>query len=131
MRVIMLVSFGVNTDSMINRINYTITEEREVKTLELSGSLSSVTVDQLSQIVEKFIKNENIIINVEKIKFITSSGLNALLALNCIAKSHEKKIILLFPDIELKNVINFSDNYGHLIFAESMDECQTKLDYFE
>ncbi len=116
---------------MINRINYTVRQEGELRALEITGSITSVTAKQFLQIAESFLKDENLIIDMENVKFVTSSGIHSMLSVNYYARINGKKIIFLYPDEDLKSLINYSDNYGHLIFAESTEECRTKMEYFD
>jgi len=116
---------------MNDKLNYSVRQDGELKTLELAGSLNSVTKDDFVQISESFLHEESLIVNLENIRYITSSGIHALLTVNYYARENGKKIIFLYPTVNLKELINYSDNYGHLIFAESAEECKTKLEYYD
>ncbi len=111
-------------------LNYSIRDFEGIKILELSGNLTSKTVDVFRQVVERIVERESIMINLENLNLITSAGLNTLIDLSFYAKSMEKRIIFLWPNEELQKMVDTMEVYNYLIFSESLEEGQTKINLY-
>ena len=111
-------------------LNYTLNELDGFNKLDLSGALTIIAFDDLITIVHNLIERESLIIDMKSIDFLTSSGIKALVEASYFAKTRGKRVILLSTDADLINLIDFAECYSHLIFAESLEEAKTKIEYY-
>ncbi|MBN1532511.1 MAG: STAS domain-containing protein [Spirochaetes bacterium] len=111
-------------------LNYTFKEYKGSKVLELSGTLTSSTIESFRDIVINVVERENLIINMESITFITSSGMNTIIDLSIFAKENGRRIIILWPGEDLMKMAEEFGVYHHLIFADSLDLAAMKIKYF-
>ena len=111
-------------------LNYSISEFNGLNVLDLSGSLSVISFDDLIAIVRKLTESESLIIDIKDINFLTSSGLNALVEVSHHAKLRGNRIILINTDPDIMNLIDYVDCYSHFIFAEGLDEAKTKIEHY-
>jgi anti-anti-sigma factor len=111
-------------------LNYAFREYEGNKVIELSGSLTSSTIEKFLDIVVNFIDKESIIINVENLSLVTTAGLKTLVDISYEAKEHEKRVIILWPNNDLMKIAEELGFYHHLIFADSFEEADTKIKFF-
>lgn len=111
-------------------LNYTLRNHDDHIILELSGSLNINSADLFKSVVERLIAKGGLMINLEKISTITSTGLNVLVEMSIGAKNAGKRIIFLWPDDDLVKMAETLDYSDYLIFAKSVDEGITKLKFF-
>jgi len=111
-------------------INYSLSDFDGFNILDLSGTLTIQTSDAFISVVHNLTERGSLIINMKNINFITSSGLNALIDISYYAKERGHRIILLSPDSDVINLIEYVDFVSHLIFAESPEEGKTKIEYY-
>jgi anti-anti-sigma factor len=111
-------------------LNYTFKEHKGSKVLELSGTLTSSTTESFRDIVMNVVERENLIINMENITFITSSGMNTIIDMSIFAKENARRIIILWPGEDLMKMAEEFGVYHHLIFADSLDLAAMKIKYF-
>ncbi len=116
---------------MAGNVTYSIGEQGDLNILEISGNLSTLAVTDFLNVVENFFVKDSLIISLENINLVTISGLNAMLRLNYHAKELGKRVIFLYPSDYLKDLVNNSENYGYLTFADSIEECRAKLEFFD
>ncbi len=111
-------------------MNFTFREHQGTKVLEISGTLTSSTTESFSEIVTNVVERENLIINMENISFVTSSGLNTIIELSLLAKENGKRIVILWPSEDLMRMAEELEVYQHMIFADSLDLAALKLKFF-
>jgi anti-anti-sigma factor len=111
-------------------LTFSIREHEGIKLLELSGSINVNTVDNLKIISERIIQNESLIISLEAVDLITSTGINSLAEISINAKKTGSRVILLWPDEELIRMAESLDLIDYLIFASSIEEALTKIRFF-
>jgi len=111
-------------------LNYSIKDFEGTKVLEISGNLTSSSVDMFYDIVVRLTEKESIMINIENVGLISLAGLNTLVDVSQMAKRKGKRIILLWPGDELKKLAETMEVYYSLIFAESLEEGKTKISFF-
>jgi anti-anti-sigma factor len=98
--------------------------------LELSGSLNVNSAEAFRSIAERLTAKESFMISLEKLTTVTSSGLETLIEVSIEAKNSGKRIIYLWPDEELLEIVDTLDYNEYLIFAKSVEEGITKLKFF-
>jgi anti-anti-sigma factor len=111
-------------------INYSLSDFDGFNILDLSGTLTIHTSDAFIAVVHNLTERGSLIINMKNINFITSSGLNALIDVSYYAREKGHRIILMSPDADILNLIDYADFSTHLIFAESPEEGKTKIEYY-
>lgn len=115
---------------MQGKINYSLRDFNGVNILDLSGTLTTSTSDAFISVVHNLTERASLIVNMENIKFVTSAGLNSLLEVSYYARDRGNRIVLLWPDRNLLDLVDYADAFSHLIFAESPEEGQTKVEFY-
>ncbi len=115
---------------MAGTINYSMREAEGVSILDISGNLTVLTSDYFKSVMHNLSERESIIVNLANIHFVTSSGLNALVDISYFARDRGKRVILMSAGNELRDLIDYADYFNHLIFAESVQEGKTKIDFY-
>ncbi|MBN2078165.1 MAG: STAS domain-containing protein [Spirochaetes bacterium] len=111
-------------------LNYSINEIEGVKVLAVSGILAADSIENFISIAKQVTERESLIINFENVTLATSAGLNALVEVSFFAKSHDRRVIILWPDRDLQKMAETVGVYNYLIFAQSIDEAKLKIKYF-
>jgi len=111
-------------------INYSLSDFDGFNILDLSGTLTIHTSDAFISVVHNLTERGSLIINMKNINFMTSSGLNALIDVSFYARERGHRVILMSPDSDIINLIEYADFFTHLIFAESQEEGKTKIEYY-
>ena len=101
-----------------------------IKIVDLSGNLTSSTIDIIENEIKALSEKENLILNLVNVKLVTSTGLNFLVEVSYFAKEHGKRIIILWPSEDLIQMVDQLDMYEYLIFAESIEEGRTKIQHY-
>ncbi len=115
---------------MSELLNFFIRDYQGIKIVELTGNLSSNTVITFKSLVEQLIRKESIMINMENVGLISSAGLNALIDVSFFAKDNGRRIIFLWASDDLLEMAETTEVYNYLIFAQSLEEGQTKIRFF-
>ena len=111
-------------------INYSLRYFDTEGILDLSGDLTVQSSDAFKSVVHNLTERSSLMLNLEKVYFITSSGLNALLEVSYHARDRGQRVIILGADNDLKELVDYADIYTHLIFAESPEEGHTKIEFY-
>ena len=98
--------------------------QKDIKLVSLAGHLDSNTVPQLESALEELVENENnkIIIDCERLEFISSSGLGLLMVILDETQESEGdlKLIKMLPEIkQVFQLLGFADEFDILA---SVDE---------
>ena len=111
-------------------LNYSLRDNNGVKIIDLSGSLTSQSTEIFRALVFRLVEKESILINLENVSMVSSSGLSSLVDVSFYAKDHETRVIFLQPNEEFLKLAEMMDVYSFLLFAGSVEEGQTKIKYF-
>jgi anti-anti-sigma factor len=111
-------------------LNYSLNESDGFNVLDLSGALTIISFDAIITTVHNLTERESLVIDMKGVDFLTASGINALVEISHYARARGNRVILMHPDADLINLINFVDCYRHFIFAESLEEAKTKIEYY-
>ncbi len=111
-------------------MNYSMREAEGINILDLSGNLTVLTSDYFKSVLHNLSERESVILNMENIRVVTSSGLNALVDVSYYAREKGNRVILMSAGNELRDLIDYADYFNHLIFAESIQEGKTKIEYY-
>ena len=111
-------------------LNYSINEFDGLNVLDLSGTLTVISFDDLIAVVHRLTERESLIIDIKNIEFATSSGLNALIEASCNARIRGNRVIVINAAPDIIELIDFVDCYSLFIFAESLEEAKTKIDHY-
>ena len=111
-------------------LNYSLNESDGFKVLDLSGTLTIISFDALITIVHNLTESESLIIDMQGVDFLTSSGINALVEVSYYARARGNRLILMNTDTDLVDLIDFVGCYSHFIFAGSIEEAKTKIEYY-
>ncbi len=110
--------------------SYSIENKENYKLLNLAGSLSIASVETFEKLMGSIIDKNNIIINLENIDAVTSTGLNTLINFSLEAKNYKKRIFLLKPSKQFKFMIEITKSYEVLYVVNSVEEGGMKLKYY-
>jgi anti-anti-sigma factor len=111
-------------------LNYNIRESNGVKIIDLAGSMTAQSSEIFKAFVQRLTDKESILVNLENVSLVSSSGLSALVDVSFYAKQHDNRVIFLWPGEELLRLAEMMDVYSLLLFAGSVEEGQTKIKYF-
>ncbi len=111
-------------------MNYSMREAEGVNILDLSGNLTVLTSDYFKSVLHNLSERESVILNMENIRVVTSSGLNALVDISYYARDKGNRVIIMSAGNELRDLIDYVDYFSHLIFAESIQEGKTKIEFY-
>ncbi|HOW82385.1 MAG TPA: STAS domain-containing protein [Spirochaetota bacterium] len=111
-------------------LNYTVRENNGVKIIDLSGTLTAQDEETFKSLVQRITEKESVIINLENITLVSSSGLSSLVDVSFFAKEHGTRVIYVWPSDDLIRLAEDMDVYAFLLFAGSIEEGQTKIKYF-
>jgi len=111
-------------------INYSFRYHGSHGILDLSGELTILSADGFKSVVHNLTERGSIMLNMDRVDFITSSGLNALLEVSYMARDRGQRVIILGAGGDIKELIEYAEMYPHLIFAESPEEGKTKIEYY-
>jgi anti-anti-sigma factor len=111
-------------------MNYSMREAEGVNILDLSGNLTVLTSDYFKSVLHNLSERESVILNMENIRVVTSSGLNALVDISYYAREKGNRVIIMSAGNELRDLIDYVDYFSHLIFAESIQEGKTKIEFY-
>ncbi|HOK01950.1 MAG TPA: STAS domain-containing protein [Spirochaetota bacterium] len=111
-------------------ITYSVREFSGINVLDVSGNLTVLTADYFKSVVHNFSERESIMINMENVPFVTASGLNALVDVSYYARNFGNRVIILGANIDLKEAIDYVNYFDHIIFAQSLQEGKTKIEYY-
>jgi len=111
-------------------LNYTVNEFEGFKVLDLSGALTIISYDNLITVVHNLTERESLIVDMKGIDFLTTSGINALSEMSRYARARGNRVILVNTNADLMDLINYVDCYSRFIFAESLEEAKTKIEYY-
>ncbi len=111
-------------------IHYTTRDFQGLTIVDLSGNITANTCGIFGKAMTAAIDRDNLVLNMENVSLVTSSGIEVLIDLSFYAKKHEKRIIILWASEELIRMTEVLDVYGYLIFAESVEEARTKISIY-
>jgi anti-anti-sigma factor len=111
-------------------INYALRYHEGQGILDLAGDLTVLSTDKFKSIVHNLTERSSIMLNMDHVDFITSSGLNALLEVSYIARDRGQRVIILGAGSEIRDLIDYAGMYTHLVFAESPEEGKTKIELY-
>ena len=111
-------------------LNYSIRENNGVKIIDISGSLTAQESEPFKALVQDIADKESVIINLENVTLVSSSGLSSLVDVSFYAKEHNSRVIYVWPSDEVIRLAEDMDVYSFLLFAGSIEEGQTKIKYF-
>jgi anti-anti-sigma factor len=111
-------------------LNYTLNELDGFYILGLSGSLTVISFEALISVVHNLTESENIVIDMEGVDFLTSSGINALVDISFYAKERGHRVILMHISDDIIDLIDFVDYYSHFIFAGNIEEAKLKIEHY-
>lgn len=115
---------------MAGTMNYSMHEADGVNILDLSGNLTVLTSDYFKSVLHNLSERESVILNMQNIRVVTSSGLNALVDVSYYAREKGNRVIIMSAGNELRDLIDYVDYFNHLIFAESVQEGKTKIEFY-
>ena len=111
-------------------MNYSMRDFDGISIIDLSGNLNILTSDYFKSVIHNMTERESIIVNMENINFVTSSGLNSLVDVSYYARERGNRVVIMSAGNDLKDLIDYVDYFNHLIFAESPNEGKTKIEYY-
>jgi anti-anti-sigma factor len=115
---------------MAGTMNYSMREAEGVNILDLAGNLTVLTSDYFKSVLHNLSERESVILNMENIRDVTSSGLNALVDVSYYAREKGNRVIIMSAANDLRELIDYVDYFNHLIFAESIQEGKTKIEFY-
>ena len=111
-------------------LKYSVDIHSSIKVINVVGSINVVTSMKLINIVNLLTSQESIILNFESVELVTVAGLESLTDVSMNARESGKRVVLLNASFEFKKLAEALDYYRFLIFADSLDEAVTKINFF-
>lgn len=111
-------------------LNYSIEDKDGVKVISLDGNISVMNAESLERLVDMHTQKNHVIINMEDVRLITSSGYNSLMNMSIDAKSRNNRVLLMKAGDMFRKMIDVLKNYEHFIMIDSIEEGQMKLKYY-
>ncbi|MDY6968013.1 MAG: STAS domain-containing protein [Spirochaetota bacterium] len=111
-------------------LNYSIVDHEGVKVVNLSGILSHVSEKIFTDLLEDLTDKGNVILNMEDVNIVTSSGLNSLTNVCISARNKKKRIVLLRLREDIYKMIEMMDLFEYFIFVESIEEGKIKIRHY-
>jgi anti-anti-sigma factor len=115
---------------MASRVNYSLHDFEGFNILDLSGDLTIHTSDAFISVVHNLTERGSLIMNMKNVNFVTSSGLNALIDVSYYARERGNRVVIMSPNLDVIDLIEYADFFSHLIFAESPEEGKTKIEHY-
>lgn len=115
---------------MQTNINYTIEEREGVKIINMTGPLTVATETEYEALIDEITSNNNVIVNLNDVSMITSSGLRAMVNVSANARKKNKRVLLMGVSGEFLKTIDIMDIYDQLLIVDSIEEGIRKLEYY-
>lgn len=115
---------------MAQLLNYSLREYEGLNILDISGFLTSNTADSFKSVVYNLTERDNLLINAEKINFVTCGGISALLEVSYYARDKGNRVVIVAADNDLMEQVDYIEAYRHLIFAASVEEGHNKVELY-
>lgn len=110
--------------------SFTIEDNDQYKLINLYGNLSFSVCDVFERNVKELTKKNSVILNMESLNIITSSGMNSLINISLDAKTNGKRVMLLKPRKTFVEMVTAIKNYEYFIMIETVDEGKRKIKYY-
>ena len=111
-------------------LNYSIVDHETVKIVNLSGHISNVTKKKFEDLLSELTQKSNVILNMEDIDIVTSTGLNSLVNVCLDARKRNKRIVLLRLRDNLFKMMEVMNICEYFIFADSIEEGHIKIRHY-
>jgi anti-anti-sigma factor len=115
---------------MAHDLNYSVEDRAGVKVIHLSGNLSNVTAEEFEKLLAIHTHKSSVILNMERVELITSSGINSIVNACIEARNMENRILLLKPNKAFRNMINVLKAYDFIVIVDSIEEGLVKISYY-
>lgn len=100
------------------------------KLIKVYGNISLSIINDFEKFLRESVKKNNLILDMQNVRIITTSGMNILVNTGIEAKNNGKRIIILAPGSDLREMIDRMHNYEYFIISETIDQAKTKLKYY-
>lgn len=102
-----------------------ISNTDKIVTIAVEGSIDSNTAGDLqSQIMDKVVESQNVLLDFSKVDFVSSAGLRVLLMIYRQIKSKNGKVVLVGVSEEIHDVMSMT---GFVNFFEITDTIENAL----
>lgn len=115
---------------MSEKISFVLNDFEGCKLLSLRGSISVSTIPSIEEIVYKTIDSNNLIIEMENVTLITSSGIGTLVELSQKAYAKGRRVVFSKLKKEFKDMFMILSLSHLLLFADSVQEAAMKIRYY-
>jgi len=115
---------------MSDTFNYTIADYEGAKLIEAAGYLSANTNIEFIDFLETVTETDNVIIDMQQVDLLTSSGVESLVMLSRNARKKGKRVILARTKPEIKNIFASLSMYNLVIFADTPEDGLVKIRYY-
>ncbi|MBN1500513.1 MAG: STAS domain-containing protein [Spirochaetes bacterium] len=110
--------------------SYSIESRETCKIVSITGSISVTSIESFERLISSLTDIGNVIINMEKVESVTSSGLNTLIDIVLSAKSKNHRVLLLRPGKLFLEMIEIVRDYDYFNIIETVDEGLAKLKFY-
>ncbi len=100
------------------------------KLITLYGNLSLSVCSDFERFLRENLKKQNIVIDMKDIRVITTSGMNIFVTAGIDAKNIGKRVIIMRPGSDLREMIERMHNYEYFIIVDSIEEAKMKIKYY-
>jgi anti-anti-sigma factor len=117
-------------NTLENKLSYSLEDRGIARVLYLTGTVSSVTREEFGRLVDALTQRFNIIINMERVSMVTSSGLGTLVDVCVNARIRGRRVLILGAKPDLVTMVEQLDMYEYFIFIDNVDEGLRKIQYY-
>lgn len=110
--------------------SYNIETHEDCRIIHLTGNLDAISNESFERIIRNFIKNDNIILNMQDVELVSSSGLNAIIDMTLEARDYDKWILLLKPRNNFLEMVEALNAYDYFKIIETVEEGLVKLKHY-
>lgn len=110
--------------------SYSIDVLENCRIINLTGNLNALSNEAFERLLRNFLKNDNIILNMESLEIISSSGINALIDMTLEARDHSNWIFLLKPRRNFLQMLEVLNVYEYFVIIETIEEGLVKLKHY-
>ena len=100
------------------------------KLITLYGNLSLSVCSEFERFLRDNLKKQNLVIDMRDIRVITTSGMNIFVTAGIDAKNIGKRVIIMRPGSDLREMIERMHNYEYFIIVDSIEEAKMKIKYY-
>lgn len=115
---------------MTDELNYSIEDHDGIKIINLEGNLSISNAETFEHLVDSYVDKSNVILNMQRVNIITSSGMHSLMNVSLDARGSDHRVMIMKPGKDFLYMLELMKNYEFFIIIDSIEEGRVKAKYY-